>query len=102
MTDITDAYPSALPVTVPSQSIRVDRPDRLLFVEDPDAGTVLVRWRLTPSEFVWRCGSCGPMAAAECVHTFSAGLFLATDLLGLTPAIPTPESQLNPTKGTSP
>lgn len=84
MTDVATSHPAALPVTMPSP-VRIDRPDRLLLVEDPEAGVITVRWRLTPSAHIWRCGSCGRMTAADCPHTFSAALFLARDLLGLTP-----------------
>jgi hypothetical protein len=59
------------------------RNDRLVIVTDPDAGEVRVRWNLARDE-VWRCETCGPMQGAECPHTFSAGLLLAEDLLGLT------------------
>jgi hypothetical protein len=85
-TDYATGYPTALPVSFPNATVRADRPDRLMFVEDPNTGTVLVRWRLSPSQNVWKCQQCGPMSTADCMHTFSAGLFLAQHLLGLTPA----------------
>jgi hypothetical protein len=54
---------------------------KLVIVEDPDAGPVVVRW-LAGSEH-WRCGRCGPMSRAGCEHTFSAGLALAESMFGL-------------------
>jgi hypothetical protein len=47
---------------------------------------VRVRWayrRPVP----WRCSECGPMTAAECAHTFAAGVLLAEHLLGLTRSV---------------
>jgi hypothetical protein len=55
---------------------------KLVIVEDPDRGPVVVRW-LAGSED-WRCGTCGSMPRADCEHTFSAGLVLAEARFGLT------------------
>jgi hypothetical protein len=60
----------------------MNTPSKLVIVEDPDTGPVVVRW-LAGSED-WRCGTCGPMSRAECAHTFSAGLVLAESMFGLT------------------
>ena len=57
--------------------------DRRVIVTDPDLGAVTVRWAMGRAK-PWRCRACGPMARAECAHTFSAGLVLAEALLGLT------------------
>lgn len=59
------------------------RIDYLALVTDPDLGEVRVKWRHghpTP----WRCDACGTQQAVECLHTFSAAVTLAEELLGLT------------------
>lgn len=57
--------------------------NRVAFVTDPDLGDVRVRWQLG-GESPWRCDACGRLDAADCAHTFAAGLLLAEQLLGLT------------------
>ena len=84
-----------LPVSTPGK-VRVDRPDRLLLVADPALGDVTCRWRLTPGPHIWRCSVCGPQAGADCAHTFSAAIELATTLLGLRRAEVTPTTEGNP------
>lgn len=74
------------PTTIPG-NLGPHRPDRLVIVHDPDAGPIAVRWRLGTPGAMWKCTACGPMNAADCAHTFSAGIRLAADLLGLNPAI---------------
>lgn len=78
------AAPIVLPARFAGRDVRVDRPDRLVIVTDPATGSVPVRWRLFASSSVWRCSACGTQEKADCAHTFSAGLFLAEQLLGLT------------------
>lgn len=60
----------------------------LLVVEDPDLGSVAVRWRIPPAPeaWVWRCTGCGTRTRkAECGHTFTAALHIAETFLGLEP-----------------
>lgn len=82
--NLSAAVVRVLPVSIPG-SFKIERTDRLLLVEDPDLGTVPVRWRLSPSTQIWRCSACGPQSEAGCRHAFSAALHLAQSLLGLTP-----------------
>lgn len=56
--------------------------DRVAVVTD-EGREVVVRWRLGRA-VLWRCGLCGPMETADCLHTFAAGVALAEQLLGLT------------------
>lgn len=72
-----------LPVAIPGDPTPT-RPDRLLIVTDPDHGPIRVRWRLG-FEATWKCERCGLMAAADCPHTYSAGVHLSMVLLGLNP-----------------
>lgn len=71
------------------------RPDRLVLVDDPEAGYVAVRWYLDQSP-KWRCKACGPQEVVECIHTFAAAVRLSADLLGLRPAQPSPEARATP------
>jgi hypothetical protein len=56
----------------------------LVLVEDPEHGTVAVRWRLTRN--AWKCEIHGVMRRADCLHTFAAALLLADRLLGIKPS----------------
>lgn len=85
-----------MPVRLPEAPVRVDRPDRLLLVADPDLGDVPVRWKLTPGANVWRCGACGSQSMADCIHAFSAAIHLAERLLGL---VARPEYVTHTTEG---
>lgn len=80
----TSAYPDALAAEIVA-ALDLDRGERLVRVDDPEhaRGVVLVRWKLGRRE-PWRCPVHGPQSAAECPHTFAAGLLLAENLLGLT------------------
>ncbi len=73
-----------LPAWAPGDAGKPGRRDRLVLTDD--AGRVVaVRWRHGPAPR-WRCGACGRLDAATCAHTFSAALFLAEALFGLTVA----------------
>jgi hypothetical protein len=68
-TDLMTAYPMALPVTLPPAPVRVDRPDRLVIVTDAAVGSILVRWRLTAGDVIWRCSACGHQKCRRHVKT---------------------------------
>lgn len=61
---------------------------RLVLVHDPDVegGVVPVSWRMASNRY--KCAEHGMMRRAECVHAFSAGMLLASVMLGLDPAEP--------------
>lgn len=100
MTTIHEDY--RLPVRMPG----VNQPqltDRLVLVDDPEHGDVPVRWQWSPPPgqhrhlkppnggraALWRCPVHGKQDHAGCVHAWSAALFLAGQLLGLTTTVPT-------------
>ncbi|MCM0622844.1 hypothetical protein [Nocardioides bruguierae] len=79
--------PHALPRTMPAamadgRSRKIT--SRHVHVTDPDhPQPVSVRW--TPERGpLWRCSACGPQDHAACLHTYSAGVLLAEQLIGLT------------------
>ena len=87
MTLVDAAVALVLPVRVPGDPPR-DRLDRLLLDRrsraSPRSPCVGPSQATSP---LWRCKECGPQPEAECLHTFSAALVLAAELLGLTPAV---------------
>lgn len=90
-TETTTVTVDVLPVKV-IQS-RPTAIDRVALVTDPDGRLVRVRWRLG-RPCPWRCDVHGAQQAVACSHTFSVGLALADDLLGLTRG-----PELNPDEG---
>jgi hypothetical protein len=74
MTDV------AMATTIHGQP-RASAQSRLVLVEDPEHGTVAVRWRMTRN--AWKCEVHGVMRRANCLHTFAAALLLADRLLGI-------------------
>lgn len=64
---------------------------RLIAVDDPIYGVVLIRWRIAAHR--WKCAQDGLMTHADCPHAYAAALLLADVLLGLTPTTTTTEKE---------